>query len=159
MYKFKEWARGEIRLRFGFRDGEDHLNVLRYEVATQGNYFISHPHASISLFKNWFCLRPFSVGWQIEKMRIQYGDELDPKEPGELSIHSFANANPEQAWRLTQMVVLHDVSEFNKGVWAKRGFPDGMRISIVTIMHTVRLLMLLRRFVGGWGNGKSRYPC
>ena len=122
MYKFKEWARGEIRLRFGFRDGEDHLNVLRYEVATQGNYFISHPHASISLFKNWFCLRPFSVGWQIEKMRIQYGDELDPKEPGELPIHSFANANPEQAWRLTQMVVLHDVSEFNKGVWAKRGF-------------------------------------
>ena len=116
------WARDEIAERYGFRKGEDKLNVLRYEVATQDNYFISHPHASIAIFQKWFCLRPFSVGWQIEKMRLQYGDELDPKDPGELPIHSFVNANPEQAWRLTQMVVLHVCCEYNKGQHVKRGF-------------------------------------
>ena len=55
-------------------------------------------------------------------MRIQYGSALDPKEPGEFDIHSFTDNNPDQAWRLTQMIVLHIVSEFNKGEWAKRGF-------------------------------------
>jgi hypothetical protein len=55
-------------------------------------------------------------------MQIQYGSELDPKEPSKFHIHSFTDNNPEQAWRPMQMAVLHDVSEFNKGEWVKRGF-------------------------------------
>ena len=85
-------------------------------------------------------------------MQIQYGSELDPKEPCEFHIHSFTDNNPEQAWRLKQMIVLHDVSEFNKGKWMKRGF-------ITTIICMVQLLMSSQKYLGGCGNGKLENPC
>ena len=55
-------------------------------------------------------------------MCLVYKDKLDPKELSELLIHSFMNVDPKHVWRLKQMVVLYNVSEFNKDKWTKKGF-------------------------------------